>query len=78
MRALPVAGVSGTLKHRMRAPPLLGHVVAKTGHDEHCLVTRPATSTAHIAFAIIQNGHPLSYWWAREAQDRFARVLATQ
>ena len=33
---------------------------------------------SHIAFAIIQNGHPISYWWAREAQDRFARVLATQ
>ena len=28
---------------------------------------------SRIAFAIIQNGHPLSYWWAREAQDRFAK-----
>jgi hypothetical protein len=30
------------------------------------------------AFAILQNGHPLPYWWARVAQDRFARVLALQ
>lgn len=76
LRALPVAGVSGTLKYRMREPPLLGHVVAKTG------TTSIASSlsgyvNSHLAFAIIQNGHPLSYWYAREAQDRFARVLAT-
>jgi len=27
-------------------------------------------------FAILQNGFPLSYWWARVAQDRFATILA--
>ena len=31
VHALPVAGVSGTLRDRMRTPPLLGNVVAKTG-----------------------------------------------
>ena len=77
LHALPVAGVSGTLKNRMSTPPLLVHVAAKTG------TTSIASSLAgyvnsHVAFAVIQNGHPLSYWWAREAQDRFARVLATQ
>ena len=77
VRALPVAGVSGTLRYRMRTPALLGHVLAKTG------TTSLASSlsgyvNSHIAFAIIQNGHPISYWWAREAQDRFARVLAAQ
>jgi serine-type D-Ala-D-Ala carboxypeptidase/endopeptidase (penicillin-binding protein 4) len=76
LRALPVAGVSGTLKYRMRTPLLTGHVRAKTG------TTNLASSlsgyvNSNVAFAIIQNGHPLSYWWAREAQDRFARVLAT-
>jgi D-alanyl-D-alanine carboxypeptidase/D-alanyl-D-alanine-endopeptidase (penicillin-binding protein 4) len=76
LHALPVAGVSGTLKYRMRSPPLLGHVHAKTG------TTSLASSlsgfvNSNIAFAVIQNGHPLSYWWAREAQDRFTRVLAT-
>jgi hypothetical protein len=25
---------------------------------------------------VVQNGHPLSYWWARRAQDRFAQILA--
>jgi len=77
LRALPVAGVSGTLKNRMQTSPLLGRVHAKTG------TTSLASSLSgyidsNIAFAIIQNGHPLSYWWAREAQDRFAKVLATQ
>jgi D-alanyl-D-alanine carboxypeptidase len=61
----------------MRTPLLIGHVHAKTG------TTSLASSLSgyvdsNIAFAIIQNGHPVSYWWAREAQDRFARVLATQ
>jgi D-alanyl-D-alanine carboxypeptidase/D-alanyl-D-alanine-endopeptidase (penicillin-binding protein 4) len=77
LRALPVAGTSGTLKYRMQKPPVRGHVVAKTG------TTSIASSlsgyvNSHIAFAIIQNGHPIASWWAREAQDRFARVLASQ
>lgn len=77
MRALPVAGRTGTLRHRMRQAPLLGNVRAKTG------TTSEASALAgfvrgRYAFAIIQNGWPLSYWWAREAQDRFATVLATQ
>jgi D-alanyl-D-alanine carboxypeptidase/D-alanyl-D-alanine-endopeptidase (penicillin-binding protein 4) len=75
VHALPVAGVSGTLRDRMRTPALLGHVLAKTG------TTSIASSlsgyvNSRIAFAIIQNGDPISYWWAREAQDRFATVLA--
>jgi D-alanyl-D-alanine carboxypeptidase/D-alanyl-D-alanine-endopeptidase (penicillin-binding protein 4) len=75
VHALPVSGVSGTLRDRMRTPTLAGHVVAKTG------TTSIASSlsgyvNSRIAFAIIQNGRPLSYWYAREAQDRFARVLA--
>ena len=77
LRALPVAGVSGTLRYRMQKPPVFGHVIAKTG------TTSLASSlsgyvNSHIAFAIIQNGHPIASWWAREAQDRFAKVLASQ
>jgi D-alanyl-D-alanine carboxypeptidase/D-alanyl-D-alanine-endopeptidase (penicillin-binding protein 4) len=77
LRALPVAGVSGTLRDRMRTPPLLGHVSAKTG-TTNIASALSGYVNSHIAFAIVQNGHPLAYWWAREAQDRFARVLATQ
>ena len=73
--ALPVAGVNGTLEDRLRKPPARGRVIAKTG------TTDEASSLSgyvpdRFAFAVLQNGHPLSSWWARRAQDRFAQVLA--
>jgi D-alanyl-D-alanine carboxypeptidase/D-alanyl-D-alanine-endopeptidase (penicillin-binding protein 4) len=75
--ALPVAGVSGTLHDRMRRPPARGNVVAKTG------TTREASALSgyvrgRYVFAVLQNGRPVSSWWARVAQDRFATVLAAQ
>jgi D-alanyl-D-alanine carboxypeptidase/D-alanyl-D-alanine-endopeptidase (penicillin-binding protein 4) len=75
--ALPVAGVNGTLEDRLRKPPARGRVIAKTG------TTDEASSLSgyvpeRFAFAVLQNGHPLSWWWARRAQDRFAQVLAAQ
>lgn len=74
--ALPVAGISGTLEDRMRRPPARGRVAAKTG------TTREASGLSgfvrgRYAFAILQNGNPVSSWWARVAQDRFATVLAS-
>ena len=75
VHALPVAGISGTLQDRMRTPKLRGHVVAKTGTTDIASALSGYVNS-HIAFAIIQNGHPLSYWYARVAQDRFATVLA--
>jgi D-alanyl-D-alanine carboxypeptidase/D-alanyl-D-alanine-endopeptidase (penicillin-binding protein 4) len=73
--SLPVAGVSGTLKNRLARRPTLRRVVAKTG------TTSLACSLAgfvgdRYAFAILQNGSPVSYWSARAAQDRFVTVLA--
>jgi serine-type D-Ala-D-Ala carboxypeptidase/endopeptidase (penicillin-binding protein 4) len=75
--SLPVAGVNGTLEDRLRKPPARGRVLAKTG------TTRGASALSgyvsnRFAFTILQNGNPLSYWWARRAQDRFAQVLAAQ
>ena len=77
LRALPVAGVSGTLHSRMRTPPLRGNVHAKTGTTNDASALTGFVKNRY-AFAIMQNGHPLSYWWARVAQDRFARVLAAE
>ena len=74
VKALPVSGVSGTLRDRLRTPKLLGKVVAKTGTTSIASALSGYVNS-HIAFAIIQNGHPLSYWDARRAQDRFAKVL---
>lgn len=75
--ALPVAGVNGTLEDRMRTGPARGHVVAKTGTTAEASALSGFVRTRY-AFAVLQNGHPLSYWWARVAQDRFAQVLAAQ
>jgi serine-type D-Ala-D-Ala carboxypeptidase/endopeptidase (penicillin-binding protein 4) len=73
--SLPVAGRTGTLRRRMRGSAAAGRVVAKTG------TTREASALAgyvkrRYAFAILQNGYPVSLWSARRAQDRFAAVLA--
>ena len=77
LAALPVAGVSGTLEDRLSKPPARGNVLAKTGttNDASAL---SGYVRSRFAFTVLQNGHPLSYWWARRAQDRFAQVLAAQ
>jgi serine-type D-Ala-D-Ala carboxypeptidase/endopeptidase (penicillin-binding protein 4) len=76
LRTLAVSGRRGTLEERLEAPAVEGKVVAKTG------TTSRASALAgfvkgRYAFAVLQNGSPVSYWWARRAQDRFVTVLAT-
>jgi serine-type D-Ala-D-Ala carboxypeptidase/endopeptidase (penicillin-binding protein 4) len=75
LAALPVAGVNGTLQHRLSKPPARGRVLAKTGTTDSASSLSGYVSNRY-AFAVMQNGHPLSYWWARRAQDRFAQILA--
>jgi serine-type D-Ala-D-Ala carboxypeptidase/endopeptidase (penicillin-binding protein 4) len=75
--SLPVAGVNGTLADRFRKPPARGRVLAKTGTTSDASALSGYVSTRYV-FAVLQNGHPLSYWWARRAQDRFVEVLAAQ
>jgi D-alanyl-D-alanine carboxypeptidase/D-alanyl-D-alanine-endopeptidase (penicillin-binding protein 4) len=75
LSALPVAGVNGTLQHRLSKPPARGRVLAKTGTTDDASSLSGYVSDRY-AFAVVQNGHPLSYWWARRAQDRFAQILA--
>lgn len=75
VRSLAVAGVTGTLEDRLERPPARGAVLAKTG------TTREASALSGYArgrwaFAVIQNGSPVSHFWARRAQDRFVSVLA--
>jgi serine-type D-Ala-D-Ala carboxypeptidase/endopeptidase (penicillin-binding protein 4) len=76
VRALPVAGISGTLERRLDRLPAFGHVRAKTG------TTAIASALSgyvrdRYAFAIVQNGHPVWSWEARQAQDRFVQALAS-
>jgi D-alanyl-D-alanine carboxypeptidase/D-alanyl-D-alanine-endopeptidase (penicillin-binding protein 4) len=77
LAALPVAGVSGTLENRLSNAPARGRVLAKTGTTNDASALSGYVGN-RFAFAVVQNGHPLSYWWARRAQDRFALVLAAQ
>ncbi len=75
--ALAVAGRTGTLKDRLRKPPSLGVVLAKTGTTSIASALSGFVRGRYV-FSVLQNGRPVSYWWARRAQDRFATVLASQ
>ena len=72
--ALSVAGVNGTLEHRMQRAPARGAVRAKTGTtDEASALSGYAAS--RFAFAVLQNGEPVAIYPAERAQDRFASAL---
>jgi len=75
--ALPVAGISGTLHDRMRTPPARGNVQAKTGTTSLASALSGYVKKRYI-FSVLQNGRPVSPYWARKAQDRFASLLAAQ
>jgi D-alanyl-D-alanine carboxypeptidase/D-alanyl-D-alanine-endopeptidase (penicillin-binding protein 4) len=73
--ALPIAGISGTLHDRMRTPPARGNVRAKTGTTTLASALSGYVRKRYV-FSVLQNGRPVSSFWARKAQDRFATVLA--
>jgi serine-type D-Ala-D-Ala carboxypeptidase/endopeptidase (penicillin-binding protein 4) len=75
--ALPIAGISGTLSDRMRRPPARGNVRAKTGTTWQASALSGFVKRRYV-FSVLQNGNPVSSFWARRAQDRFATALAAQ
>ncbi len=75
LASLPVAGRSGTLVHRMRGTAAAGVVLAKTGTTSNASALSGFVGDRFV-FSILQNGWPISWSWARLAQDRFAAVLA--
>jgi D-alanyl-D-alanine carboxypeptidase/D-alanyl-D-alanine-endopeptidase (penicillin-binding protein 4) len=77
LASLAVSGRSGTLEHRLRRPPAAGQVFAKTGTTSVASALSGYVA-GRYAFAVVQNGTPLSAWWCRTAQDRFVTVLAGQ
>ena len=73
LASLAVAGVNGTLSDRLLA--LRGRVKGKTGTTSlACTLSGVIDGT--IAFAVLENGSPVSSWSARAAQDRFVSILA--
>ncbi len=75
--ALPMAGINGTLADRMRGPPARGNVLAKTGTTFQASALSGYVRRRYV-FSVLQNGNPISSFWARRAQDRFATALAAQ
>lgn len=73
--SLAVAGISGTMKKRLDRRPTRGQVIAKTGTTSISSALAGFVRRRYV-FAIIQNGSPVPYWSARQAQDRFVTVLA--
>jgi PBP4 family serine-type D-alanyl-D-alanine carboxypeptidase len=74
--ALPVAGENGTLEDRMQRAPARGAVHAKTGTTDRASALSGYVGDRY-AFAVLQNGWPVSSYSARKAQDRFATALAS-
>jgi D-alanyl-D-alanine carboxypeptidase/D-alanyl-D-alanine-endopeptidase (penicillin-binding protein 4) len=75
--SLPVAGVNGTLVDRMTNGPAYRNVHAKTGTTNSASALSGYVRKRYV-FSILMNGSPIPWWYAREAQDRFAQVLAGQ
>jgi D-alanyl-D-alanine carboxypeptidase/D-alanyl-D-alanine-endopeptidase (penicillin-binding protein 4) len=75
LTSLAVAGVSGTLRDRLKRRPTVGQVIAKTGTTNHASALAGFVRRRYV-FAVLQNGSPVPYWSARAAQDRFVTILA--
>jgi serine-type D-Ala-D-Ala carboxypeptidase/endopeptidase (penicillin-binding protein 4) len=75
LASLPVAGRTGTLHDRMRHGAATGVVLAKTGSTDNASALSGFVRDRYV-FSILENGWPISWYWARASQDRFATVLA--
>jgi D-alanyl-D-alanine carboxypeptidase/D-alanyl-D-alanine-endopeptidase (penicillin-binding protein 4) len=73
--SLAVAGVDGTLVHRMRTGPARAFVIAKTGslHNASAL----SGFAGQYTFSIVANQEPrIDFSGAHDVQDRIAQLLA--
>ena len=73
--ALPIAGKTGTLEHRMRSGPAHGVVRAKTGTTDNSSALSGFVGGRYV-FSILENGRPIKTVNAEGSQNRFAQVLA--
>jgi D-alanyl-D-alanine carboxypeptidase/D-alanyl-D-alanine-endopeptidase (penicillin-binding protein 4) len=72
---LPLAGVSGTLEYRLRTGAAHERVRAKTGTTDIASALSGYVRRS-LAFSVLQNGDPVNWTAARQAQDQFVQALA--
>ena len=60
---------------RLESRPARSRVIAKTGTTSRASALAGFVRDRWV-FAVVQNGSPVSTFWSRRAQDRFATVLA--
>ncbi|MDR0962059.1 MAG: D-alanyl-D-alanine carboxypeptidase/D-alanyl-D-alanine-endopeptidase [Mediterranea sp.] len=77
-KALPIAGVDGTLQHRMKNSPAYRRVYAKTGTmtGVSCLAGYLRAANGHFLTFAIMNQNQLSGSAARKFQDKVCELLA--
>jgi D-alanyl-D-alanine carboxypeptidase/D-alanyl-D-alanine-endopeptidase (penicillin-binding protein 4) len=73
--ALPIAGETGTLEHRMRKGPARGLVRAKTGTTDNASSLSGLVGDRYV-FSVLENGSPVRTVSAEASQNRFAQFLA--
>src|SRR5262249_9681548 len=75
--ALPVAGVTGTMRHRLVGEPHRRLLRAKTGTTDIASALSGFVGR-RFAFVAIENGHPVNYWAAHAAEDGVAKALIAE
>src|SRR5690606_7275798 len=78
--ALPIAGVDGTIRSRMRDTPAQGNLRAKTGFIDRSRALSGYVTTADgrlLIFATVCNNWTVTTREVEEVQDRIGAALAS-